>query len=190
MKKQVMKLVLGMAILTTGSAALAGGGQIGSAGGHSQHLLGRLVESNCNTPTGIAEIKAVVVNSQTNELNYVAMNLVNDSLCIKGFQGFGQPIVNMSLNSLLGADETGAERLRMHEITINENGIATNVSEVPVQGDLAKEYHRFDFRDFNNYPRVEKRYFRSDLLTYRPGSTEKFDNRTPELAAQVREMAK
>lgn len=186
MKTKVLNTIVGIGLLCGYSTSFAGGGQIGSAGG-SQRLVGRLVESTCNRPTGIAEIKAAVINPATNEMNYVALNLVNNQLCIKDNIG-PQPITDMAFNSILGAStKDGSERLRLHEITVNQNGIATNITEVVVEGKLAETYNRFNLLDFNTYPRVDKRFFHSDQLTYNP--QEKFDNRTPELALQVRQMA-
>lgn len=185
MKTKVLNTIAGISLLMGYSTSFAGGGQIGSAG-ISQHLVGRLVESTCNRPTGIAEIKAAVINPETNEMNYVALNLVNNQLCIKDSMG-PQPITDMALNSFLGASADGGERLRLHEITVNENNIATDIKEVVVDGKLAATYNRFNLLDFNSYPRVDKRLFHSDQLTFDP--QQQFDNRTPDLAAQVRQLA-
>lgn len=93
----------------------------------------------------------------------------------------------MAVASMFGTTDDGSGlKARMHQITVNENGIATDVREFTAQGDLLNVYRRFDFRNFNNIQKIDKRYFHSDSFTV----TRVMDNRTPELAAQVRELAK
>lgn len=188
MKATTLKSVLVIGVLLSFSQSFAqnitGGGQIGSAG--NQFLLGRLLEASCNSPTGVAEIKVAVLNSETKLLNYVALNLVNDRLCIKDFKGFGQPISDMALSSVIGSDDGVSETARMHQITVNQNGIATNIREIVVQGEALETYRELNLLDLNSYPRVEKRVYNSESFD----SYGRFDKKSAEIAAQVIELSK